>query len=51
MSKRKILRIKRISPPVTKKKIYSIEEILKAAKRVNEAMEKEVKKYGRMEFA
>ncbi|MEK7163730.1 MAG: hypothetical protein AAB768_01140 [Patescibacteria group bacterium] len=43
--------IKRVPPAVSTRKRYPIETIIKAAKRVKEAIEREEKKYGRIQFA
>ncbi len=51
MDKRKKIIIKRIIPSKSSRKEYSLEEILKAAKRVKEAMEREEKKYGPVQIA
>ena len=48
--KKKFLTIKRITPPVSKKSRFSIQEVIEAAKKVREAVYKEEKKYGRLGF-
>jgi hypothetical protein len=53
-SNKSFITIKRISPTSSSKKRYPIEAIVKAAKQVQEAIEKqerEERKYGRVDFA
>ena len=48
MSRINKITIKRITPPRPHRKKYSIQEILEAAERVKEAVEKEEKRYGKL---
>lgn len=49
--KRKLIKIERIEPPIPQRVKFSLEEIIEAAKKVKEAVEKEGKRDGRAEFA
>ena len=47
----KVFKIKRVTPPRSQRRRYSIKEIIKAAQRVKEAVEREEKQYGKLGLA